>query len=85
MSASEIGSPPSSQRLAAASVRAILTGRTGIPARKQATTTVAVTLLNIDGKPVVVEIGAPEYVRDLFGKKRYEFLAARTTRRLNGR
>ncbi|MDR0533803.1 MAG: heparinase II/III-family protein [Verrucomicrobiales bacterium] len=35
-------------------------------------------LLNIDGRRVVMEIGAPEYVHDYFGPKRYEFLAARS-------
>jgi hypothetical protein len=35
-------------------------------------------LLNIDGHRVVMEIGAPEYVHEYFGPKRYEFLAARS-------
>lgn len=35
-------------------------------------------LLNIDGAPALIEIGAPEYVRAFFSDKRYEFLAARS-------
>lgn len=35
-------------------------------------------ILNIDGTPFISEIGAPEYVRDFFGPRRYEFLAARS-------
>ena len=35
-------------------------------------------LLNVDGVRLVAEIGAPEYVHDFFGPKRYEFLAARS-------
>jgi Heparinase II/III-like protein. len=35
-------------------------------------------ILNIDGTPFVSEIGAPEYVRDFFSPRRYEFLAARS-------
>lgn len=35
-------------------------------------------ILNIDGVRVVAEIGAPEYVKDFFGPRRYEFLAARS-------
>lgn len=35
-------------------------------------------LLNIAGSRLVTEIGAPEYVHDFFGPKRYEFLAARS-------
>ncbi len=35
-------------------------------------------LLNIDGCRLLTEIGAPEYVKDFFSPKRYEFLAART-------
>jgi hypothetical protein len=35
-------------------------------------------LLNIDGSPVVVEIGAPEYTKDFFRENRYQYLAART-------
>lgn len=35
-------------------------------------------LLNIDGIRLIAEIGAPEYVHDFFGPKRYEFLAARS-------
>jgi hypothetical protein len=35
-------------------------------------------LLNIDGVRLVAEIGAPEYVKDFFSPKRYEFLAARS-------
>jgi len=35
-------------------------------------------LLNIDGQRLLIEIGAPEYVKDFFSPKRYEFLAART-------
>jgi hypothetical protein len=36
-------------------------------------------LLNINGEPALIEIGAPEYVRDFFRiETRYEFLAARS-------
>jgi hypothetical protein len=35
-------------------------------------------LLNIDGWPVVIEIGAPEYTKDFFRENRYQYLAART-------
>jgi len=35
-------------------------------------------ILNIDGVRIFTEIGAPEYVKDFFGPKRYEFLAARS-------
>ncbi len=35
-------------------------------------------ILNIDGRPLVVEIGAPEYTKDFFREKRYQYLAART-------
>ncbi len=35
-------------------------------------------ILNIDGFPLVIEIGAPEYTRDYLREKRYQFLAART-------
>ncbi len=35
-------------------------------------------LLNIDGAPVLIEIGAPEYTRGFFSDKRYDFLAARS-------
>ncbi|XHR31101.1 MAG: NAD(P)-dependent oxidoreductase [Chthoniobacteraceae bacterium] len=35
-------------------------------------------ILNIDGIRLISEIGAPEYVKDFFSLKRYEFLAART-------
>ncbi len=35
-------------------------------------------ILNIDGVRLVTEIGAPDYVKDFFGPKRYEFLAARS-------
>ena len=35
-------------------------------------------LLNIDGNPVAVEIGAPEYTKDFFRENRYQYLAART-------
>jgi hypothetical protein len=35
-------------------------------------------LLNIDGVRFMAEIGAPEYVKDFFSPKRYEFLAARS-------
>ncbi len=35
-------------------------------------------LLNIDGAPALIEIGAPEYVRAFFSDQRYEFLAARS-------
>jgi hypothetical protein len=35
-------------------------------------------LINIDGQRLILEIGAPEYVIDFFGPRRYEFLAARS-------
>lgn len=35
-------------------------------------------ILNINGKPLVVEIGAPEYTKDFFRENRYQYLAART-------
>jgi hypothetical protein len=35
-------------------------------------------ILNIDGHPVVTEIGAPEYTKDFFRENRYQYLAART-------
>ena len=35
-------------------------------------------LLNIDGSPVAIEIGAPEYTKDFFRENRYQYLAART-------
>jgi hypothetical protein len=35
-------------------------------------------LLNINGSPAIIEIGAPAYTKDYFGEKRYEYLAART-------
>lgn len=35
-------------------------------------------LLNIDGAPALIEIGAPEYTRDFFSDQRYTFLAARS-------
>jgi hypothetical protein len=35
-------------------------------------------LLHIDGQPIFTEIGAPEYVKDFFSSKRYEFNAARS-------
>ena len=35
-------------------------------------------LVNINGTPVVVEIGAPEYTKDFFRENRYNYLAART-------
>ena len=35
-------------------------------------------LLNIDGAPALIEIGAPEYTRAFFGDQRYTFLAARS-------
>jgi len=35
-------------------------------------------LLNIDGSPVIIEIGAPEYTKDFFRENRYQYLAART-------
>ncbi|MFH1499430.1 MAG: heparinase II/III family protein [Verrucomicrobiota bacterium] len=35
-------------------------------------------LLNIDGAPAIIEIGAPEYTRAFFGDHRYENLAARS-------
>lgn len=35
-------------------------------------------ILSIDGVCLLSEIGAPEYVKDFFGPKRYEFLAARS-------
>jgi hypothetical protein len=34
--------------------------------------------VNIDGSPVVIEIGAPEYTKDYFRENRYQYLAART-------
>jgi hypothetical protein len=35
-------------------------------------------LLNLDGAPVLLEIGAPEYTKGFFSDKRYTFLAARS-------
>lgn len=35
-------------------------------------------LLNLDGRPAIIEIGAPEYTRAFFSDRRYEFLAARS-------
>jgi hypothetical protein len=35
-------------------------------------------ILNINGTPMIVEIGAPEYTKDYFRDRRYEYLAART-------
>jgi hypothetical protein len=35
-------------------------------------------ILNIDGWPVAIEIGAPEYTKDFFRENRYQYLAART-------
>jgi hypothetical protein len=35
-------------------------------------------ILNLDGYPVVIEIGAPEYTKDFFRENRYQYLAART-------
>jgi hypothetical protein len=35
-------------------------------------------ILNIDGERLISEIGTPEYTRDFFSPKRYEYLAART-------
>jgi len=35
-------------------------------------------ILNLDGWPVVIEIGAPEYTKDFFRENRYQYLAART-------
>jgi len=35
-------------------------------------------LLNINGEPMIIEIGSPEYTKDYFREKRYEVLAART-------
>lgn len=35
-------------------------------------------LLNLDGTPALIEIGAPEYVRAFFSDARYTFLAARS-------
>ncbi len=35
-------------------------------------------LLNINGIPLVIEIGAPEYTKDFFSENRYNYLAART-------
>ena len=36
-------------------------------------------ILNLDGVPLIMEIGAPEYTRDFFSwQKRYSFLAARS-------
>lgn len=36
-------------------------------------------LLNVGGERLIVELGAPEYVRDYFGPRRYESLAARSS------
>ncbi|HEX8551938.1 MAG TPA: heparinase II/III family protein [Abditibacteriaceae bacterium] len=35
-------------------------------------------LLNLDGQRLLLEIGAPEYVKEFFSPARYEFLAARS-------
>lgn len=35
-------------------------------------------LVNVNGERLIAEIGAPEYVADYFGPRRYDFLAART-------
>lgn len=35
-------------------------------------------ILNVNGMPIALEIGAPVYSRDFFQEKRYEFLAARS-------
>jgi hypothetical protein len=35
-------------------------------------------ILNINGVPMIIEIGAPEYTKDYFRERRYEFLAARS-------
>jgi hypothetical protein len=35
-------------------------------------------ILDINGTPVITEIGAPEYTRDYFRESRYHYLAART-------
>ena len=35
-------------------------------------------ILNINGIRMITEIGSPEYVKDFFSERRYEFLAART-------
>ncbi len=35
-------------------------------------------ILHIDGHPIAMEIGAPEYTKEFFGPTRYEFLAARS-------
>ncbi len=35
-------------------------------------------ILNINGTPMIIEIGAPEYTKDYFRERRYEYLAART-------
>ncbi len=35
-------------------------------------------MLNINGAPVILEIGAPEYTKGYFGENRYDYLAART-------
>ncbi|HWB60886.1 MAG TPA: heparinase II/III family protein, partial [Chthoniobacteraceae bacterium] len=35
-------------------------------------------ILNINGLPMIIEIGAPEYTKDYFRERRYEYLAART-------
>ena len=35
-------------------------------------------ILNINGTPMVTEIGAPEYTKDYFRERRYDYLAART-------
>jgi len=34
--------------------------------------------LNINGTPMITEIGAPEYTKDYFRDRRYQYLAART-------
>ncbi len=35
-------------------------------------------IVSLDGTPLVTEIGRPEYTRDFFSPRRYEFLAARS-------
>ncbi len=35
-------------------------------------------ILNINGIPMIIEIGAPEYTKDYFRERRYDYLAART-------
>ena len=35
-------------------------------------------LININGIPMIIEIGAPEYTKEYFRERRYDYLAART-------